>query len=74
MSEVDWKQVRQVLEKASFIEVVALAKALAPKLYTSWETVLRALIEVAERALEETGELKETVTEKTIVEEEVTEQ
>jgi len=74
VSEVDWKQVRQVLEKASFIEVVALAKALAPKLYTSWETVLRALIEVAERALEETGELKETVTEKTIVEEEVTEQ
>ena len=46
----DMRQVRQALEKLSFIEGVNLALALAPRLYTSWENILRALMDLAAEA------------------------
>lgn len=72
MPEINWSQVRQALEKISLIEAAELSKALAEQLYTSWDTVLRALINAASQALEETSNEQETVEEKTVVEEEIT--
>lgn len=46
----DMRQVRQALEKLSFIEGVNLALALAPRLYTSWENIVRALMDLAVEA------------------------
>lgn len=70
MAEVDWKQVKQALEKISFIEGIHLARALAPKLYTNWETIVKALVEVAREAEEQTsGKEEEQFEEKTVVEE-----
>ncbi len=71
MPAINWSQVRQALEKISLIEAAELSKALAEQLYTSWDTVLRALINVASQALEETSQEQETLTEKTIVEEQI---
>ena len=74
MTEINWAQVRQALEKISLIEAAELSKALAEHLYTTWDTVLRALINVASQALEETSQEQETLEEKTVVEETLTEQ
>lgn len=64
-------QVRQALEKLSFVEAVELAKALAPRLYTSWDTIVRAMIDVADEVA--SGEDR-SVVEKNVVEEVFTEQ
>ena len=69
--EPDMRQVRQALEKLSFIEAVNLAMALAPRLYTSWENILRAMVEAAAEAA---GEEEAGLEEKTVVEEVITSQ
>ena len=71
---IDWAQVYSALNKINLIEAVELAKALSTRLHTEWHTVLAALIEVAHQAAEEAkGVVEETLTEKTVVEEQVTE-